>query len=154
MIMKKITGIIAALALLICLAACGETAPAAPDMGGLFRQMTALEGMPEMLEVPPEKAVNFYGIAPEDCVQELTAVCRDSLRADELWLIEAVDEAAAERIAALAQARLEQKGSELESYSPEQYAVVQSAELIRSGNCVVLIVSPMADELAELVASA
>ena len=152
--MKKITATIAILLLLAALTACGAAETKAADMSEVYSRMTAAEGMPEMLVVPAEKAVTFFGIAQEDCAQAVTAICQDSLRADELWLVEAVDDAAAGRIAELAQARLDQKSSELKSYAPEQYEIVQSAKLIRDGRCVVLIVSPMADKLAELLTAA
>ena len=44
-----------------------------------------------------------------------------------------------------------QKAAELENYLPEQYQVVQQAQLSREGNCVVLLISPLAKELAKLL---
>ena len=145
--MKKIIRALAAFLILTSLVGCGSTAAETADMNGIYQQMTAAEGMPEMLVVPAEKAVTFFGIAQEDCAQAVTAICQNSLRADEIWLVEALDAAAAGRIAALARTRLEQKSSELKSYAPEQYEIVQNAKLIESGRCVALIVSPMADAL-------
>ena len=147
--MKRTITLLLALALVAGLCACGQEA-AAPDMQERFAAINATEGAPEMAIVPAERYEFLYGIAPEDCVQAIVAVCADSLRADEYWLIEAADSAAADRIEALARTRLEQKAAELESYLPEQFQVVQQAQLLRQGNCVILLVSPLAETLAGL----
>ena len=146
--MKKLTILLAVLLLASCLCACGQESAAAPDMQERFEALQKAEGAPGMLQVPAEKCVFLYGIAQEDCKQQVVAICEDSLRADEYWLIEAVDAAAADRIEALAQTRLAQKADELESYLPEQYEVVKQAKLLRRGNCVILLVSPQAETLA------
>ena len=64
------------------------------------------------------------------------------------------DAATADKVAALAQSRLQAKAEESASYSPEQYAVVQKAQLLRSGNYLALIVSPQVETLSQLFKSA
>ena len=147
--MKRMITLLLALAVLAGLCACGQEA-AAPDMQDRYAAINETEGAPEMAIVPAGRYEFLYGIASEDCVQAIVAVCADSLRADEYWLIEAVDSAAADRVQALAQARLDQKAAELENYLPEQYEVVRQAQLLRQGNCVILLVSPQAETLAKL----
>ena len=98
--------------------------------------------------------LNFCGIDAADCLQSVVAICADSLRADEIWLIEAADDAALEKIQNLAQVRLNAKAEEAENYSPEQYAVIQEAQQITIGNYYVLLVSPKANALAEAVRNA
>jgi len=149
--MKMATRVIVLLLALLCLAGCGQPAAEAPDFQAVYDSMTALTDMPDMVVVPNDKGEFLFGIAPGDCKQEIVAICQDSLLADELWLIEATDQEAADRIEALARNRLQQKAAELENYLPEQYQVVQQAQLSREGNCVVLLISPLAKELAELL---
>lgn len=148
--MKKTIVMLCVALLLANLCACGQAEPAAPDMQELYETILQTEGTPDMLVVPPEKCAFLYGIAQEDCAQQVVAICQESLLADEYWLIEAVDSAAADRIEALARTRLEQKAAELENYLPEQYEVVRQAQLLRQGNCVILLVSPQAEALAKL----
>ena len=143
--MKMATRVIVLLLALLCLAGCGKPAAEAPDFQAVYDSMTALT------DVPNDKGEFLFGIAPGDCKQEIVAICQDSLLADELWLIEATDQEAADRIEALAQNRVQQKAAELENYLPGQYQVVQQAQLSREGNCVVLLVSPLAKELAKLL---
>lgn len=120
----------------------------------LYDSMIALENMPEMLTLEPEMQLNFCGIDSADCLQSVVAICADSLRTDEFWLIEAVDEAALERIQNLAQARLTAKAEESVTYSPEQYAIVQKAQQTTMGNYFILLVSPDVDTLAKMVRDA
>ena len=152
---KRLIALALLLALSLALVGCGASqapVPAAPDMQALYRKLLSAEDMPEMVLVPGDKAEFLMGVAPADCAQELVALCQNSLRADEFWLIEAVDAAAADRIEALARDRLTQKESELRDYAPEQAQVVREAKLLRSGNCVLLLVSPQAEALAALCA--
>ena len=149
--MKMATRVIVLLLALLGLAGCGKPAAEAPDFQAVYDSMTAVADMPDMVVVPNDKGEFLFGIAPGDCKQEIVAICQDSLLADELWLIEATDKEAADRIEALAQNRLQQKAAELENYLPEQYQVVQQAQLSREGNCVVLLISPLAKELAKLL---
>ena len=135
----------------LILCACGSEPAVSADLNALYEKLSSAEGMNELVSVPAEKGLIFFGIDPADCVQEITAICTDSLLADELWLIEAKDEAAAQRIEALAKQRLAQKGEELKSYLPEQYKAVEMAKLERRGTYVILLVSPAVDRLSALV---
>ena len=163
----KWTVLIAALALL--LAACGaapapETAaPAAetqaaaaetqasesPDLEAVYQDFEESFELPEMAAVSEKRRDAILGIAPEDCLQAVTVLCGDSVRADEIWMIEAVDDAAADRIAELAQARLDQRAQEMENYLPDQLQIVKQAKLVREGRFVGLFVSPDADAMEE-----
>ncbi len=162
--MKRILTMILAAAMLVTVTGCGSepaatTAPAdstpaatqaaAPaDMQSIYDSMTA--HMPEMIKMDADMMLNFCGIASEDCVQAAAAICSDGLRTDEIWLIEARDEEALARVVALAETRLQMKGEESISYSPEQYAVVEKAQIITDGLYFALIVSPDVDTLAEI----
>ena len=161
-----------AILMLVMLCGCsGEAAPAettapaaqetvAPteaavlNMQELYDAMTGIEGAPEMVALDADMQLNFCGINPADCLQSNVAICGNSLRTDEIWLIEAVDEAALERIRAMAEARLTAKGEESITYSPEQYAIVQDAQIFTQGNYFALIVSPDVDALSEIFCSA
>ena len=98
--------------------------------------------------------MNFCGIDPADCKQSIVAICGNSLRADEIWLIEAKDAEALARIQSAAQTRLTAKDQESITYSPEQNAVVKKAETIVCNNYFVLVVSPDVTVLADMVRTA
>ena len=157
--MRKIGSILLAAAMLLSLCACGgQEAPettAAPtaesvpvDLQSLYD--TVVQQMPEMIVLDETMMMNFLGIAVEDCTNAVVATCADGLRTDEIWLIEAADEDALERLKTLAETRLRLKGEESITYSPEQYAVVQKAELLVNGLYLALVVSPDVETLSGL----
>lgn len=157
--MRKIGSILLAVAMLLSLCACGgqetpattaaPTADPAPvDLQSLYD--TVVLQMPEMIVLDETMMMNFLGITAEDCANAVVATCADGLRTDEIWLIEAADEAALERLKTLAETRLKLKGEESITYSPEQYAVVQKAEIIINGLYLALVVSPDVETLSGL----
>lgn len=148
--MKRICLLLTAIALLASLAGCGggEKPPVHLDMNATYTSISQAVQMPEMLELPADLILDYCGIRQETVKQAKVFICADSLRTDEIWLIEAVDETAAKTVTDLANKRLQKKGEESITYSPEQYAVVQKAQLLQQGNYVALFVSPDVDAMA------
>ena len=148
--MKRIVAILLA-ALVLCMAGCGgkdDSAVVNVDVQAVYDSMVTT--MPEMLVMDESMMLNFCGIQAADCKQAVVAVCSDGLRADEVWLIEANDAKTLETLKGLAESRLERKGEESITYSPEQYEIVQKAQVITAGNFLAVIVSPDVDTLAEV----
>lgn len=158
--MKK-RAILLVLMVLLMLTGCGaESAPAQTtssvvvDMQELYNSLISMDTIPEMLMLDSDMQLNYCGIDAADCLQSVVAICADSLRADEFWMIEAADSAALERIQDLGQIRLRVKAEEAEGYSPEQYNVIQQAQQITVGNYYILLVSPKVDALTAEVHAA
>lgn len=141
--------------------AAGEAETAAPvqepeidgvDLAALYE--TIAEQMPEMIVMDDTMLMNFCGIDASECAQYAAAISYDGLRTDEIWLIQAVSEEALDHIEEMANMRLKMKGEETISYSPEQYKVVEKAQIIRSDMYLALIVSPDVDALAKIFTEA
>ena len=151
--MKRIVSLLLVIVMLLALSACGGKNAKQVNMDELYQQL--LETMPDMILIEDaDMRLNLMGIRSEDCAQVVTAVCADGLRTDEVWLIEAKDAAALERIAAMAENRLFAKGEESITYSPEQYAVVQKAVTVTEGLYFAMLVSPDVDALKAVVDAA
>lgn len=160
--MKKMICVLMAAMLLLSLGGCGEKAPAqttvpaeteaagpvSVDLEGLYETLAGK--MPEMIRLDETMMLNFCGIAKADCKAAVVATCADGLKTDEIWLIEAADEAALERLKTMAETRLRMKGEESVTYSPEQYAVVQKAEVIVKDLYLMVVVSPDVEDLSEI----
>jgi hypothetical protein len=69
------------------------------------------------------------------------------MRSDEIWLIEAKDEAALENLRQLAETRIQSKLDETVSYAPDQYVVVEKAQLLTNGLYLALFISPDVDAM-------
>ena len=149
--MKKITAFFLCALMLVALAACGGDSgnTAALDVNGAYTKLTEAATLPEMLELDAGLMLDYCGIKEADVTEAKVLICADSLRTDEIWLVQAKDAAAADTIAKLAEKRLTKKGEESITYSPEQYAVVEKAQLLRQGNFVALIVSPDVAPMAD-----
>lgn len=147
--MKKALSLMLALLLVLSLAACGEKKeePVSIDVNALYESYA--EYMPDMFYPDEATMMNFLGISVEDCAQYKVAVCAEGMRSDEVWLIEAKDEASLETLRELAEFRIESKLEETVTYAPDQYVVVEKAELLINGRYLALLISPDVEALKE-----
>lgn len=152
--MRKMISLLLAAAMMLTLAACGGSEPEkkAVDMTALYESIQ--DTLPEMMILDETTMLNFFGVDAADCAQVVTAVCANGLDADEVWLIEAKDEAALERLTTLVNTRLTAKEEENITYNPEQYAVIQKAVIITKDLYIAFLVSPEVDTLKAAVESA
>lgn len=151
--MKKVIAFVLAAVMVLALAACGGEKSGVKEvvMADFYEKLAAETDLPDMVQLSEKRMLDFVGVDSEaDCKQAVVAICGDSMRTDEVWLIEAKDEAAAKAILELVDVRLQQKGDESISYAPDQYEVVQKAEIVTAGNYIAVFVSPEAAKMASL----
>ena len=130
--MKNVISLLLVFSLLLTLTACGgKEAAVSVDVNALYESYS--EQLPEMFYPDDATLMNFLGIDAADCTQYKVAICAEGMRADEVWLIEAKDEAALETLRQLAQTRIESKLDETVTCAPDQYVVVEKAELLTNG---------------------
>ena len=145
--MKKVLSLMLALSLVLSMAACGGKAEevASVDVNALYESYGPY--MPDMFYPDEATLLDFLGIDVEDCVQYKVAICAEGMRTDEVWLIEAKDETALETLRQLSHTRIESKLDETVSYAPDQYVIVEKAELLTHGLYLALLISPDSDAL-------
>lgn len=145
--MKKVLSLMLALALVLSMTACGskQEETVSIDVNALYESYS--EYMPDMFYPDEATMLNFLGISVEDCAQYKVAVCAEGMRSDEVWLIEAKDEASLETLRELAEFRIESKLEETVTYAPDQYVVIEKAELLTNGLYLALLISPDVDAL-------
>ena len=145
--MKKVLTLILALCLVLSLAVCGGKAEEAVsvDVAALYESYS--QYMPDMFYPDDATLMNFLGINAEDCAQYKVAICAEGMRSDEVWLIEAKDQAALENLRQLAQTRIQSKLDETVTYAPDQYVVVEKAQILENGLYLALLISPDVDAL-------
>ena len=97
--MKKIIALLLVFAMLLTVSACGSTKKSL-DIDALYGSLE--QYLPEMFEPDEDTLLNFLGVQAADCTKYKIAICAEGLRVDEVWLIEAKDQAALERLPALA----------------------------------------------------
>lgn len=143
--MKKILVCVLSLLMLISLVACGKDAAKDVDLQKIYDSYQ--EYLPDMMVLDDDTMFNFVGVNPEDCAQVIVAVCAAGVQEDEVWLIRAKDQAALDRLLALAQTRQNNKEQETESYLPDQYTVVKESKTLTQGLYLAYLVSPHVQEL-------
>ena len=152
--MKKMIALLLICALVLSLAACGGKTeePKNVDLKALY---ASLEGqLPQMLVLDGDLLTNFLGINASDYPQVIAAICAEGLRVDEVWLVETSGEDSMAVAKTLAENRLKARAEETVSYNPEQYAIVEKAELFTMGNYLILLVSPDVENLKAQVEAA
>lgn len=153
--MKRIFALILTGILMLGLVACGggtAEGTKSVDLTAVYEGMA--DTLPDMMVMDADSMMNYYGVDSESCKQAVLAICADGLRADEVWLIEAKNEAALKELNALAETRLTAKEEETIDYTPDQYEVVKEAELYTNGLYLVFLVSPEVDTLKSAVDAA
>ena len=151
--MKRFISVALICVMLITMSACGAKEEAKQvDLNAVYEGFGSY--LPEMFSMDAETMLNFLGIDMADCVQAVVSVSGDGMRADEVWLIEAKDEAALEKLKELAQIRIVAKEDETISYAPDQYEIVTQAQLLTNGNYLALLISPDVAQLKTLFEAA
>ena len=107
--MKKLICVLLTAVLLAgALAGCGaEKKEKNVDLAAVYDAMQ--QTLPEMMTLDEENMLNLLGIRAEDCTQAIAAVCAVGLQADEVWLLQAKDAQALERLKTLAASRMAAK---------------------------------------------
>ncbi|MBQ7957540.1 MAG: DUF4358 domain-containing protein [Clostridia bacterium] len=155
--MKKIIALILALVLVFSFAGCtGNEETKEPETTNInvedvYASIENAVELNEMTILGEDMILNLLGIEAEKTVQLKVAEAADGLLADEIWLVEAVDEAAAKEIVDLANTRIELQAAASKTYSPEQHEIVNKAQIITNGNFVAFIVSPSVDDIVAIV---
>ena len=75
--------------------------------------------------------------------------CSNGISAQEIVLVEAVDEAAASVIQEKLENRLSARMAESKDYLPDEYTIISDCEVVRDGLCVRLIIHAQEDALVE-----
>ncbi len=146
---KTIFLLLVALVLLLT-GGCGGKVTAPADMQSVWDSIQTSVPLPGMRPLSEKRMMDRYGMDASALPQVLVMVSEDSLRVDEVWLVETADDAAAKELAAMAEGYVGQILREQKDYSPEQYAVAERARVVVKGPYVGLFISPDSDRMAEI----
>ena len=109
---------------------------------------------PEMLELNERTITGYLGLRPEEYRDGRFYLCANNLKADEIWLIETEDEAAARDMQARAQERITMKAESYERYLPEESEISRQGVAVTKGRYVALFISPDAQRMRDIFLSA
>ena len=152
--MRKFLAAALAALLTLSLGACGTggdaasgASSAAPDLDGLFTELSALCGE-AAVDIDPATAAGLYGVEEREVF-----ACRAAggVSADEATIFQCADEARAAEVLAIAETRLADQAESYADYLPEEAVKLQNAAAVRSGSVVAVCVCADAEKAAELI---
>ena len=152
--MRKFLAAALAALLTLSLGACGNggdaasgASSAAPDLDGLFTELSALCGE-AAVDIDPATAAGLYGVEEGEVF-----ACRAAggVSADEATIFQCADEARAAEVLATAETRLADQAESYADYLPEEAVKLQNAAAVRSGSVVAVCVCADAEKAAELI---
>ena len=152
--MRKFLAAALAALLTLSLGACGNggdaasgASSAAPDLDGLFTELSALCGE-AAVDIDPATAAGLYGVEEREVF-----ACRAAggVSADEATIFQCADEARAAEVLATAETRLADQAESYADYLPEEAVKLQNAAAVRSGSVVAVAVCADAEKAAELI---
>ena len=138
-----------ALLLLVCLTACGQSAPkASSTLDKPLKELvdSAASEMTGLVSMPKADLEDVIGIDPADYTE---AVYRqdDQMGGQEIVVLRAADKDAAQRIAGLLESYLTQRRKETRNYLPEAYKLLENAKVETKNLTVALISAEKASDI-------
>ncbi len=167
--MKRFTALL--MGLILLLSACGgngvdsEAGSGAVDgvsveeastvpLSGVQEEIISSLGITEYSDIEPKRLLDLYGIEEADFTQSAAFVTISGTFPHEAIMIEAVDEAAAERITEKLQNRLDEVLNQYKNYDAESYDMAKACSVDTSGLVVSLFLSPDHAEMSKILADA
>ena len=152
----RLFSMLCAVMLLCC--ACGgsetKTASSTPaktiDLPTLMTELTSTAAIDDPLILGESDMLDFYGIEAAQMKQFSAQQCSNGISAQEIVLVEAVDEAAASAIQEQLEKRLSSRMAESKDYLPDEYEIISGCEVVRDGLYVRLIIHAEEDALVDL----
>lgn len=146
------------LAALLCVSfsGCGGNKPreVSSTVPEIYSKLVATGHLPAMTPVSERDMGEIYGIDTEKIRQSAFYLSENySVLADEVAIFEAVDEAYAEEVLGILQARLKSKADVAATYSPEEYAKIMKTTAYRVGSYVYFVVCDEYDALMNIMRS-
>ena len=133
--------LIIAFAIVFVLTGCAKKIVELPAPPEIYAAITETIALPELVELPEELFIYSYGIEPEWFDSAVSYSCLDSMKPDEIVIIRAVDEEAANNVRKKLKTRLAYKIKSAENYLPETVPILNNGVVRQDGLIVSMIVS-------------
>lgn len=152
--MKKITSVLAAaLALAVILCSCGSQG-SGKKLSEVYSAIKAEVTLSDMNEFTDVSTLDrFYGISSASVEDFAGGVNNSGVNMEEIVLVKAKDDAAADSIKTSLENRKQAKYNENKNYNPEQAEMIEKCAVTRDGVYVAMILSPNAAQITSIYKS-
>lgn len=128
-----------------------EAADGSPALADIQQDILTKLNITEYMDITAERLLDAYGILTEDVAQSASFTTLSGAFPHEVILVEAVDDAAAKRIAEKLQARLDEVTNQYKDYDAESYALAQACSVDTDGLVVSLLLSPERETMRQIL---
>ena len=139
--MKRLVCAVLLIVMMLSLVACGSGAPREIDIKSVKEQIISELSIEGALDLASDRLLALYGIEEAEVLESACFVTMGGVFPDEIVMIKAVDEDAADRIESKLNTRLDEIKVQSQSYDPENYAIAQQCKVLREGTVVALFMS-------------
>lgn len=148
---KAIVSVLLVLALL--LTACGAAPKATLSMPEIYGEITASDviELPAMMEINDARLLDLFGIDASLLDERAAYMAEVFPASDEILLFKAKTEDDAKTLVERLEAHRLQKANEMDGYLPDQYALINQAEVVRKGVYVHLVISADREQILQIV---
>lgn len=136
--------------LTVLLSACGKSAAPVPSPNEIWTAIQAEVPLSDMTDTGSDYLESLTGIHPEQCEQAICLLPAMGNAPDEIILVQAVGEDAAQNIQQQLEDRLDYKKRSVQQYLTEYQPIVANGVVRRDGLIVSLIVSPQIDKIIQI----
>ena len=120
----------------------------------IYTQICDRLSCPEMLELNERTIASYLGLQPGDYLDGRFYLCANNLKAEEIWLMELEDEAAAQEMLAKARERIQVKADSYAAYLPEESEIARRGIAVAKGKYAGLFLSPDAEQMQQIFLNA
>lgn len=136
--------------ILLLLTGCAKQSAELPDPAELYIEIADTVALPEMVELPTELFSDYYGIETDWFDSAVSYQCQDIMRPDEIVIIKAVSQDAANDVKAKLESWLKYKEKSAENYFADTILSIQNGVIRQDGLTVSLLVSADIDEVVKV----
>ena len=126
-----------------------ETPRAETVLDRIYARIGELDSDVLMMELKGDQ-LSYLGLQPEDFKDGRFYVCSNGLKADEIWLVEAENDTAAQAMLSRARARIELRAATFDKYLPEESALARKGVAAAEGRWVGLFISEDAEKMRDI----
>lgn len=120
-------------------------------LSDIYAQIEEEVELPAMLSLNENYISNYYGIDPSLLEEYVFSNAEEVIYADTVIMMKVKSETDAEGITEALETMLEHKKLELENYLPEQFELVDKAEIKISGSYIYLVISKDAEKIEAII---